>query len=89
MGGSNMAKITVFECDICKTQSKKITRLKLETSTILLSNEDNKATVGTPMISHCDVCSDQCAMVALSKMLKVDITEKGEAQLQEQPKLLS
>lgn len=84
-----MAKLTVFECDICKAQSKKVSRLKLETSTILLSNEENKPTVGTPTISHCDVCSDKCAMVALSKMVKVDIVEKGEAPLQEQPKLFS
>ena len=74
-----MAKITVFECDICKAQSKKINLLKLEIATILLSNEDNKPTVGTPTISHCDVCSDKCAMVALSRMLRVDMIEGGEA----------
>ena len=84
-----MAKITVFECDVCKAQSKKVSRLKLETSTVLLSSEDNKPTVGTPTTSQCDVCSDKCAMVALSKMLKVDVVEKGMAQLQEQPKVFS
>lgn len=73
-----MAKITVFECDICKAQSKKITSFKVEIATILLSDGDNKPTVGTLMISHCDVCSDECTIEALSRMLKVDIVEEGE-----------
>ena len=70
-----MAKITVFECDICKAQTKKITSFRVEIATILLSNGDNKPTVGTPMISQCDVCSDECAIESLSRMLKVDIVE--------------
>jgi len=74
-----MAKITVFECDICKAQTKKITSFKFETATVLLSNGDNKPTVGTPMISHYEVCSDKCAIEALSRMLKVDIVEGDEA----------
>jgi ribosomal protein L44E len=74
-----MAKITVFECDICKAQTKKITSFRVEIATILLSNGDNKPTVGTPMISQCDVCSDECAIESLSRMLKVDIVEGGEA----------
>ena len=73
-----MAKITVFECDICKAQTKKITSFKFETATVLLSNGDNKPTVGTPMISHYEVCSDKCAIEALSRMLKVDIVEGAE-----------
>ncbi len=79
MGGSKMAKITVFECDICKAQSKKIYSFNFEIATILLSNGDNKPTVGTPTTSHYDVCSDQCAIKALSKMLEVDIVEGSEA----------
>jgi hypothetical protein len=79
MGGSKMAKITVFECDICKVQTKKITSFKAEIATVLLSNGDNNPTVGTPMISHYDVCSNQCAIKALSKMLEVDIAEGDEA----------
>jgi hypothetical protein len=78
MGGSKMAKITVFECDICKAQSKKINALKFEVQTILLSNEDNKPTVGTPTISYCEVCSDKCAIEALCRMLGADIVEGGE-----------
>jgi hypothetical protein len=78
MGGCKMARITVFECDICKTQSKKINSLKFEIATILLSNEENRPTVGTPTISCYEVCSDQCAIEALSRMLKVDIVEEGE-----------
>jgi hypothetical protein len=74
-----MAKITVFECDICKVQSKKIYSFNFEIATILLSNGDNKPTVGTPTISHYDVCSNQCAIKALSKMLEVDIVEGSEA----------
>jgi len=73
-----MAKITVFECDICKAQSKKTNSLKIEIETILLSNGDNKPIVGTPTISHCEVCSDQCAIEALYRMLKVDKVEEGE-----------
>jgi len=79
MGGSKMAKITVFECDICKAQSKKIFSFKLEIATILLSNGDNKPIVGTPTISNYDVCSNKCAIKALSRMLEVDIVEGGEA----------
>jgi hypothetical protein len=78
MGGSKMAKITVFECDVCKVQSKKINSLKFEITTILLSNEENKPTVGTPTISCYEVCSDKCAIEALSRMLKVDIVEGAE-----------
>jgi hypothetical protein len=78
MGGSKMAKITVFECDICKSQSKKINSLKFENQIILLSNEDNKPTVGTPTISSYEVCSDKCAIEALCRMLGVNIVEEGE-----------
>jgi hypothetical protein len=78
MGGSKMAKITVFECDICKAQSKKINSLKFEIQPLLLSNEDNKPTVGTPTISYCEVCSDKCAIEALCKMLGVNIIKLDE-----------
>lgn len=74
-----MAKITVFECDICKAQSKKIFTFNFEIVTILLSNGDNKPIVGTPTISHYDVCSNKCAIEALSRMLEVDIVEGSEA----------
>jgi hypothetical protein len=78
IGGFKMAKITVFECDICKAQSKKIFTFNFEIATILLTNGDNKPIVGTPTISHYDVCSNKCAMKALSQMLEVDIVEGGE-----------
>jgi hypothetical protein len=78
MGGSKMAKITVFECDVCKAQSKKINSLRFEMATILLSNEENKPTVGTPTIARYEVCSDKCAIEALSRMLEVDIVEGDE-----------
>ncbi len=74
-----MAKITVFECDICKAQSKKIYSFNFEIATILLSNGDNKPTAGTPTISKYDVCFSQCAIEALSRMLEVDIVKGGEA----------
>ena len=73
-----MAKITLFECDLCKAQSKKIISLKCEIATILLSNGENRPTVGTPAISCYEVCSGKCAIEALSKMLKVDNVEGGE-----------
>jgi hypothetical protein len=78
MGGSKMAKLTVFECDVCKAQSKKVNSIKFETQTILLSNGENKPTVGTPTISTYEVCSDKCAIEALCRMLGTDIAEAGE-----------
>jgi hypothetical protein len=78
-GGTKMAKITVFECDICKTQSKKIFTFNFEIATNLLSNGDNKPIVGTPSISHYDVCSNKCAIKALCTMLEVDRSEGDEA----------
>jgi len=76
-----MAKLTVFECDICKTQSKKIYSVKFEIASVLLSNGDNKSTNGTPINFDCEVCSYKCAIEALTrafKKTKVDITEESK-----------
>ncbi len=65
-----MAKLNVFECDVCKTLSKKITSVKFEIGSILLSNGENRPTQGTPVNFACEVCSDKCAIDALAKVLK-------------------
>jgi len=65
-----MAKITLFECDICKTQSKKIHSMKFEIASVLLSNGDNKPTNGNPINFDCEVCSFKCAAEALARTFK-------------------
>jgi hypothetical protein len=65
-----MAKISVYECDICKTQSKKIYSVKVEIASALLSNGDNKPTTGNPINFDCEVCSFTCAAEALARTFK-------------------
>jgi ribosomal protein L44E len=65
-----MAKISVFECDICKTQSKKIHSVKFEIASVILSNGDNKPTNGNPVHFDCEVCSYKCAAEALARTFK-------------------
>lgn len=65
-----MAKVTNFECDVCKIQSKKIQEVQVVITPMLLNNGDAKPTTGSPTSSSFQICGDKCACSALERVFK-------------------
>lgn len=65
-----MAKITVFECDICKKQGKKIQEVKMTVTPLLLVNGEGKANAGAPSEATFQVCAESCLIEGIKKAFK-------------------